>query len=534
VFSTFWNCYLLIGLNYSSTRTDDRPSTAGSPSGEAHRREKATYERLWSTSAYLIIAVASALRIYDLTLKPLHHDEGVNGFFLLDLFRHGVYRYNPANYHGPTLYYLSLLVCSINNLLFGGEGTTTRALRMLPVVFGIGTVALIFAVRRWLGTVATIIAAALLAFSPGAVYLSRDFIHETLLVFFTLAFVFYCLEFWRTHERRDLMMCAVAAALMITTKETAPITWLVLAVSTAVSLMLVRPARKPKIADFGGLKTVSVSVAVATVVFLICCVVLFSSFFGNFPQGLRDALSTYTYWTHTGMSQHPAPWFTHVRWLLQMELPILLLGAAGAIVALLKRNNRLAVFSAVWGLSLLAIYSALPYKTPWLMLNVIVPLAFSAGYAVQESWRGVEHYRFLHTAVAVVALLAVSASAYQSVRLNFFHYDDDRCVYPYAQTPRAFLKLVEEIDGSAERFQGKQTSIAVLSPDYWPLPWYVRDYSNAGFYGKVVPTTADLVIGSTVQDFMLKPTLAGYTYRGTYSLRPGVQLTLYIANHASH
>ena len=46
--------------------------------------------------------------LLHLALKPLHHDEGVNGFFLTNLFRDGVYKYDPANYHGPTLYYIAL------------------------------------------------------------------------------------------------------------------------------------------------------------------------------------------------------------------------------------------------------------------------------------------------------------------------------------------------------------------------------------------------------------------------------------------
>ena len=38
----------------------------------------------------------------------MHHDEGVNGFFLTNLVRNAEYKYDPSNYHGPTLYYLTL------------------------------------------------------------------------------------------------------------------------------------------------------------------------------------------------------------------------------------------------------------------------------------------------------------------------------------------------------------------------------------------------------------------------------------------
>jgi predicted membrane-bound mannosyltransferase len=90
-----------------------------------------------------VLATATILRVHDLAMMPLHHDEGVDSFFLLSLFREGVYSYNAANYHGPTLYYFGLITCSVNNLLFGTEGPSTIAIRVVPVIFGVGIVALL-------------------------------------------------------------------------------------------------------------------------------------------------------------------------------------------------------------------------------------------------------------------------------------------------------------------------------------------------------------------------------------------------------
>ena len=62
----------------------------------------------WLAGAGLVTAIAAFLRFFWLELKPFHHDEGVNGFFLTKLVRDGIYKYDPANYHGPTLYYIAL------------------------------------------------------------------------------------------------------------------------------------------------------------------------------------------------------------------------------------------------------------------------------------------------------------------------------------------------------------------------------------------------------------------------------------------
>src|SRR6185295_9524655 len=64
-------------------------------------------ERNWRIAAIAIFLIGAVLRLYHLSLVPFHHDEGVNGNFLVRLVREHIYRYDPANYHGPTLYYFA-------------------------------------------------------------------------------------------------------------------------------------------------------------------------------------------------------------------------------------------------------------------------------------------------------------------------------------------------------------------------------------------------------------------------------------------
>jgi predicted membrane-bound mannosyltransferase len=46
-------------------------------------------ERAWLIAALGIMLVGAFLRLYNLSLVPLHHDEGVNGNFLISLVRNG-------------------------------------------------------------------------------------------------------------------------------------------------------------------------------------------------------------------------------------------------------------------------------------------------------------------------------------------------------------------------------------------------------------------------------------------------------------
>lgn len=141
-----------------------------------------TSDTLWYVSCFLITAIAGFLRFFWLELKPLHHDEGVNGFFLTTLFRSGVYKYDPANYHGPDLYYISLFFTKM-------FGLNTLSIRSSVAIFGVLSVVLIFFLKNYIGKIGSLFAALLLALSPGMVFISRYFIHEILFVFFSLAIV---------------------------------------------------------------------------------------------------------------------------------------------------------------------------------------------------------------------------------------------------------------------------------------------------------------------------------------------------------
>ena len=95
----------------------------------------------WLVSCGLITAVAVFLRFFWLGLKPFHHDEGVNGWFLTNLFRDGVYKYDPANYHGPSLYYITLGFVDV-------FGLDTNPVRWSVAIWGVAMVYLALSCSR--------------------------------------------------------------------------------------------------------------------------------------------------------------------------------------------------------------------------------------------------------------------------------------------------------------------------------------------------------------------------------------------------
>jgi len=520
-------------------------------------------ERAWQISAAAVIAVGAILRLFSLSLVPLHHDEGVNGNFLVSLVRNGTYTYDPSNYHGPTLYYFAAIIPWVARF-FGGVsardtyGLTTFNIRLVTVAFGIGTIVLALLLRQRLGTIGALSAAALIAISPGAVYLSRYFIHETLFAFFTLGIIVAALKYYDTGASVYVILGAISAALMTATKETwiinAPVLLIALLTTTAYFWLRdkFRPQNSPEadastgfLERFGGPVSVATVALIAFTVFIVVNVLFYSSFFKNYPKGVNDALLTLSLWrkrTH----EHEHPWSQYLVWLIQEEGVLVFLGGISTLIAVWRADNRFAVFIAQFSFGLLAAYSLVGYKTPWIGLNFIVPLAVTSGYALDVFYQKLREFQqpwfFLAPAILIFAFCG-----YQMYQLNFVHYDDDKYVYVYAHTRRETLVMLEQIDRVANQMKtGYDTGVAIVSPEYWPLPWYFRDYKRVGYYGKVVATSEPVIIAETGQEEDIKATF-GDKYQqidssklndprifpdrnpnGSFSLRPGVDLLLYV------
>ncbi len=636
---------------------------------------------VWRLGSLVVMVVAVLLRVAWLTLKPFHHDEGVNGFFLTGLFRDGVYKYDPSNYHGPSLYYFALF----SSYIFG---LSDFAVRLVTVVFGVLTVALVFSLRRYLGTFGTLFAASLVALSPGLIFFSRYFIHEILLVFFTLAVVVCVLKFiegerpgqlaiaamaillfvcvlpialqvsssftgenkvalyvarfgftalgiaavyfamrrlleWDDGRPLYLLLASGSAVMTFATKETSFISfgtmlialgciwgwlrisndkengvknrrrglmfvfagvlilaiyfskdlwsgclwfyniflvnasgkeqpWVLIAIITLLigSLEVWRryftaswqnsPSEstfdepqnlsyKTFAARLSNSQSSSGLIFLCVLLFAYVGIVFFSSFF-TYEKGIGAAFEAYNIWTQTGTKDHAqSGTWAYLKWLLAAEAPLLILGALGALIAFWKAKHRFAMFVALWAFGLFAAYTIIPYKTPWIAINFVLPMGLIAGYGIGELATGDRQWQ--RTAAKILAAVALGICAYQTIELNFFRYDDEQRPYVYVHSLRSMSEMEREIGRISERAgTGKQATIVVTSPDQWPLPWTLLEYKKVGFHGTVVQVpAAEVIIGSTKQATELEEKYAAtHQLTGTYTLRPGVDLLFYV------
>src|SRR5687768_13133399 len=175
----------------------------------------------WSPIIAVVVIAAAALafRLPKLTVRPLHNDEAVNTIKYKELHETGRFKYDPHEYHGPTLYYLTAPMVWLSGAKTFADSTETPY-RLVPLIFGIGLILLTLALRKELGALGVIFAALYAAASPALTFYSRYYIHETLLVFFTFTAI---VSGWRFFTAKKLLWslpAGLSLALMWATKET--------------------------------------------------------------------------------------------------------------------------------------------------------------------------------------------------------------------------------------------------------------------------------------------------------------------------
>ncbi|MBM4154723.1 MAG: TIGR03663 family protein [Lentisphaerae bacterium] len=489
----------------------------------------------------VLLAVAAAgawLRAERLGARPMHTDEAVQAVKFGDLLEQGSYVYNPREYHGPTLYYLTVPWARALGARSLGDMTETR-LRAVPLAFGVGLVLLSALLVPALGRGGAALAAAAVALNPFLVYYGRYYIQETLLVFFTAAAVACG---WRHLRRPSAAWAAaagLAAGLMFATKETSAIAYAAAAAGLVAAGAFARGADGRRAWTAVRPAHAAVFAAAAAVV----VVLFFSSFFTNM-RGLWDSIAAYGFFARRAEGAgHAKPWSHYLQILfLHRAGPLgiwsqwapLLLGAAGAWFAF--RGGRgappsrgLARFLAVFAAASFAAYSIIPYKTPWLILTPLWALSVLAGAGARGLWLA-----FPGAAARAGLVLLLAAGAADLLRqgrwINGRYAADPRNPCAYEHTSSDLLNGVRTIlDAAAVAPEGRSMLVRVVSPEYWPLPWYLRSLPNVGYWTEVPqPADAPVVVASPNLMPALEAALKDRYVPSVAGLRPGVALQVLV------
>lgn len=498
------------------------------------------------------VLLGAALRLATLGNRPMHADEAVQAVKFGDLLERGHYTYDPAEYHGPALHYLSLPVVRLAGVRRLADATEAQ-LRLLPALLGTALVAGVWVLRRDLGRGAALWGAVLAATSPMLAFYSRYFIAETLLVAFTFG-AFACGWRWVRARSPDpaaepersgrlrgagwLVLAGAFIGLMHAAKETCVIAFAAMLVGAGAALALSADARQRARADLPGL---TLGAAVLLGVAAVVSALFFSSFLAH-PRGILDSVAAYAGYAGRASGRGDASWHLHswhyyLRLLLWWRGPgggawsegaIALLAVVGVAAGARRRgasraDPQLVRFLGVYLLLMFAIYSAIPYKTPWCILGAWHAAALLAGvgaaFLVRVAPRGAAR-----TLVALVLVAGVAHLAWQAYRASFTACADPGNPYAYAQTTDDVPALARRIEQLAAVRPGERAvEVQVICPnnDYWPLPWYLRRLARVGWHDAVPDGTLAPVL---IMSAELEPGFARRLFVGT----PPGRRTLYV------
>ena len=534
---------------------------------------------MWGWLAALaVLALALTVRLPALDRRPMHGDEANQAVRTGLLLEQGVYHYDPNDHHGPALYFAALPFCRATAKTFAD--TTEWNYRLVPVVFSCLTLLLMLGlgVSRDGGLFANrtgLLAAALLtALSPAMVYFSRFFIQESMFVTFLTGMLVCAVRYvgartsTPTSDLRPSAWAAgfgVFAGLAVSTKETVVLSFAAAAVAAVAACGFRRLLR--------AWNTRHALVALGTAALV--AVVLYSSFF-TYPRGVYDALfSTVQAYLKraTAVPEHQHPWDFYLKilfWFKYGRGPVwseagLLLPAAIAALSAWRGGRdaspqasadgsgnrpypdgahvRWVRFILIYTLVLTALYSAIPYKTPWCALSFLHGFILLAGIGLGElrDWLGkcpvpglrgggMLSYALVHWLLLALLLHADAQARRACYKLPA----DPRNPYVYAHTGTDAMNLVAAVEEAASKAQGLETPIAlsVPTPDTWPLPWYLRKYRQVGYWTRVgdIPAGYEptVVIVSADQGDLADARFGQGKRASFFGIRPGVLLNLFV------
>jgi uncharacterized protein (TIGR03663 family) len=511
----------------------------------------------------LAIGVALAFRLASLDARPMHHDEANQAIRFGHLLETGEYRYDAGEHHGPTLYYLTLPAAWLR-----GQHTTASldewTVRLVPAVFGVGTILLLFFLLPGIGRTAVAVAAGLMAVAPPLTYYNRFYIQESLLLFFTLGFLVMAGRYALSCGARDALWAGVFAGLALATKETAVILIPAAVAGCVAARWLGVPEAAPNAqgpqagsrtlpgagsrepsADARGLAAEHLWAATAVAVGI--AAVFYSSFFANL-QGLAEPFRAAGVYFSRGLNPeaHREPWYYYLRLLSDMPgggRAAVDLGLAMLVLAGAQTASRHPVDSRVfWARCLLVyaviatfVFSALPYKTPWNLLPFYAPwVVLGAVGAAEPLDRSASRGTRILLAVAVVSLCGTLGL--QAWRANFRYPADQRNPYAYVHTSPDVVRLAGRVTAlSAFHSDRERMLVAVIAApsEQWPLPWYFRRMPRVGYWTTVEGAgraleQAPVVVASPQYAGKVEAALGERYQSEYYGLRPDVLMSVFI------
>ncbi|WP_202319548.1 flippase activity-associated protein Agl23 [Archaeoglobus neptunius] len=454
----------------------------------------------------IVLLIALITRFLWLDARIVDFDESIHGWIALkSVIENQNYVYDPA-YHGPFQYF-------ILSVIFRILGDNNFSLRLPAAAFSVMGVVAGFMLKRWIGNSAYIFTFFLL-FSPSILYYSRYARNDIIVLSSFLVALFFYLRYRESKRIADACISALFLAVIFTSKEN----WI-----QYLSFLVLIPVYGIYSEGRDYFRNINLpALAASATVFALFSAFMYSSAFvdNNAMEALLNAQwienylsSSISYWLKNaiGGSVHYHPVWYYALILLRYDFLALGIAILGAFYVKRELNfvEALAVF---WTAVSVIFYHAMSYKTPWLVVHIVAPLAFFGSvFAGKEIFD--EDKEALRFAFCILGLFTLIFA----VHITYVNYQDTREPLIYIQTQPGAVEIAKRIESLAE--SGNRVLVYVPGHYYWPLPWMLRHVTVA-YSGDRCTEGFDYVFTSERGECIK----AGYKPVREYEMRAGVYI----------
>jgi uncharacterized protein (TIGR03663 family) len=253
---------------------------------------------------------------------------------------------------------------------------------------------------------------------------------------------------------------ALSTAMLLTTKETGFATLFVFISFPVITHFYDRKASLLKKFQFGT-KDLLTSLFIFT---------LFSSFFTDVDGIRRSLISPLSYFgMGTSGGIHSKPFSYYLELLAGYELPLLVIGICAILFCFKKKGyfkeNIVITFLVYWFLLTLLVYSVPSYKTPWIVINITLPMIMLSSYFLGKIYN-----KKLVFYLILLVIIVSGYSLYFTVQTSFLHFSEDEYNrLAYAHTNSDMYAMLSWL---GEQSKNVTFEIQINKYDQWPLPWY--------------------------------------------------------------
>jgi hypothetical protein len=371
------------------------------------------------------------------------------------------------------------------------------------------------------------------------------YIQESLFACFTLTFVIAVGRVATGGGLAWSVLAGVAAGLALATKETSVIVMPAALVASAIAWWSMGSARpRNPLADQRGRQAAIVGLGAAAAV-----AGLFYSSFLSVPAGILEPFRGAGTYLGRGIDpvDHSHPWHYYLGLLAYSssggltwsEGLVLVLATVGAMTAWGRldpsRSDRTfwARYLTVNVIATTAIFSAIPYKTPWNLLPFYVGAIVLSGIGFSTLVR-ITASRVVRGTLAAVLVIASGQLGWQAWRAAVTYASDPRNPYVYAHTVPDAVRMATRIrDLAVLHPDGARMQVSVIASPHeqWPIPWYLRAMPLVGYWTGAddpVALQAPVIVAAMEHTAALDASLGDRYVSEFYGLRPDVLLALYV------